>query len=654
MKPRRRAHTRALTWRRRWLAYALIAVVAFLGLGGGAAAYLHGTSLEAGLTAEMKLGLNALEAGKATLKKASADKDVNEVKAATADFRAAEGHFRQVRHTLDTDPLLRLASAPGAPAALGGRLETASGAADLGLALSDAAIAGAGIEAETLAGGASTSARLMAVITALEAALPRLQSDVLKAKAASARIDVSLLPASDRATFTSTASTLEKTSTALTQASSLIPALKEIVGGNGQRTYLIEQLNPSELRSGGGFFGTYSVLVADQGNLTLAKGGELSTGGEDWPHPLRGSAAYVAPPDGVANSVPGYYSGHQSWSLEDTNYFADFASNSKWAIYFAQHSLNLKVDGVIAVDYYALQALLSLSGPITVPGFGVTLTPANFQAEVLDRSLDRDPSRKGFVSAAAGPLLQDVMKLGPDRWTDLSGILNRTIDQGHLQVFFSDQQAEAAMHSIGWSKDANPLKAADFLMETEDNYGANKVNYSVSRKYTVTLTHDGGVLHHHVVVDLIDAAPANAAYGSDYFCLARFYTGADATATKLASAPSREYKPLGPLKVSDVPAGLAVKAGWFYVNKTGGLTGRYELVFDYDTAWAAANGPHTMYWQKQPGTLADAFTIVYKDGASSWKGTGNLTQDVQVDLSSGGITVKTVGLAAAALPSFGL
>ena len=43
--------------------------------------------------------------------------------------------------------------------------------------------------------------------------------------------------------------------------------LTEVLGGNGARNYLIEQVNPAELRPGGGFIGTFSVLRADHGAL---------------------------------------------------------------------------------------------------------------------------------------------------------------------------------------------------------------------------------------------------------------------------------------------------------------------------------------------------------------------------------------------------
>ena len=54
----------------------------------------------------------------------------------------------------------------------------------------------------------------------------------------------------------------------------LIPIISEAMGASGPRNYLIEQVNPAELRTGGGFIGSYSLLQANPGALKLLPSGD--------------------------------------------------------------------------------------------------------------------------------------------------------------------------------------------------------------------------------------------------------------------------------------------------------------------------------------------------------------------------------------------
>ena len=97
-----------------------------------------------------------------------------------------------------------------------------------------------------------------------------------------------------------------------------------LMGGNGPRNYLIEQVNPAELRAGGGFIGSYSILRADHGALTMIKssGDAYDLMGSD-SRPRPGMAGYVKPPGPFLEFIP-----LASWSFVDSNFFPDFPSNA--------------------------------------------------------------------------------------------------------------------------------------------------------------------------------------------------------------------------------------------------------------------------------------------------------------------------------------
>ena len=97
------------------------------------------------------------------------------------------------------------------------------------------------------------------------------RKDLDLAGKAAARVDLEVLPAGQQATFVKAKATIVSGIAAIDEFERLVPVMNELLGASGARTYLIEQVNPSELRPGGGFIGTYSVLQADHGSLKLVR-----------------------------------------------------------------------------------------------------------------------------------------------------------------------------------------------------------------------------------------------------------------------------------------------------------------------------------------------------------------------------------------------
>lgn len=366
--------------------------------------------------------------------------------------------------------------------------------------------------------------------------------------------------------------------------------------------------------------------------------------------PRAGSPAYIAPP----NTLTGFYEGY-SWNFEDSNFFPDFRQNAKWARYFADRRQGLKVDGVIALDYFAVADILKVVGPITVPGYGLTFDSANLVDQVFIRDIS-DPRHKSVLAAAAVPLIEHISTLPADHWPQLLQVMNEAVVQRHLQVQFDHGLVQAEMDRVGWSASLNPIHAGDFFMETEDNFGATKANHFIRRQYTVTLRRNSAALHHHVVVDLYDQPGTPSWYQHGYDGYVRFYTPAETTDPALLNG-TPEYRSLipPPYPNNDPPSGYKLTDGWVYIVLGKGHTGHFQLVFDYDTPWTLDQGHrHVIYWQKQPGTLNDGITVIWESGNQTFKTTSDLGQDQRVTLSSNGVTVRPSEPATAHLPSLTL
>lgn len=633
---RRRSHT--------LLAVAVVVAIV-IGVGGAAVGYAtlkpRADELQARLTADLLAGQRELEAGKASLTQANSKHDGSLVADAIAHFVSAKGQFVAASQLADNSRLLRyLEDVPG----IGSQAQSRHAAVD-GIAAMGAAISVAGEDLSDLYGQvmkptvAGQPARNL--LTALDQAQPsvvKIRADLQLAQKGASQVDVAVIPTGQQATFLKARDAIASALAGLDEFDRLVPVLHDVLGGNGTRTYLIEQVNPAELRAGGGFIGTYSLIRADNGTLTLIRSGDAYDLAN--PRPLPGQPGFIPQPDPYREVIPDI-----SWSFVDSNIFPDFPSSARAAMGFAQPRLGISVDGVVSVDYYTVAKMLDLTGPLTLPDFGVTVDGSNFIPELIKRQADH--THKALLSAIAQPLMERISTLPAERWPPLIGALNDLAIQRHLQAFFNNSAAEQEMQRLGWSGELNPVRSPDYMMEVESNYGGTKANYYLERHYTVVLSARDGVLHHQVVIDLINRTPSGSYPVVYYRPYVRLYV---AQPVSSASDNLLLVRYQGP----DPPAGTRLLDGWLQDIPCCG--GQARVVFEYDTPWSASEpGLDRIYWQKQPGTVNDNIDVTWNDGnGHTYKVRGGLGQDVIIRLSPTGVTLTAGQPAQANLPSLGL
>ncbi|MCU0269204.1 MAG: DUF4012 domain-containing protein, partial [Acidimicrobiales bacterium] len=135
----------------------------------------------------------------------------------------------------------------------------------------------------------------------------------------------------------------------------------DLLGGNGTRRYLLLVGNPAEARYLGGFVGAYGELEAQDGKVTLTRSGpiaELAEADGKESRALDGPAAFV---DNYGSFNPARYP-------QNLTAAPDFPLVAEAARQLYPQTGGSSVDGVIYVDPYGLEALLALTGPITVEG----------------------------------------------------------------------------------------------------------------------------------------------------------------------------------------------------------------------------------------------------------------------------------------------
>jgi hypothetical protein len=639
--------------RRALLALAVIGLI-LAGLSGGSAlAYasvkFQATALEAQLTTHLELGQAELEAAKASLKQANANLDEKLIGQAKVHFITAKLQFMTTRQIADNSEVLgRLEGVPAVGQLALSRHTAVDDVAEMGVQLALAGQDVADVDGVfiTPSGSGQQGRNLLTVLGQVQSKLGPLRTELGAALRAADRVDVGVLPSSQQAAFLRGRGTIGQALAAIDQFGTLIPILTEVLGGNGARTYLIEQVNPAELRPGGGFIGTYSVLRADHGALTLIKSGDA--GELSVPRAVVGQSGYVAPPGPLRESLLH----NASWSFDDSNFFPDFPSNAQAAENFAQARLGVHIDGVMAVDYYTVAKLLGLTGPIAVPGYGITLTADNLVPLIIQydiaafTDLRANVVHKAILAAVAGPLFQRIATLQSGYWPALIGALNDLATSRHLQAYFNNGDVQKAIDQYGWSGIQKTPSAGDYMMEVESNLGSTKANYFVTRNYTVELTRSGDTLHHKVTIDIYDNMPYSNRPYEYYQAYIRLYVSSNATSISDNLVPPRYANP-------PPPTGTRMLDGWMNIH---GYGHDKLVVFQWDTPWQAnGRGQEQIYWQKQPGTTNDKVDVVWNDGnGHTYKVSGDLGQDRVITLAPTAVSLLQGQIGTAQLPSLSL
>ena len=617
--------------------------------GGSALGYANlknrTDQLQAALTAYLQAGQRELEAGKTTLTEANSKHDTSLIANATAHFAAAKTQFLAAGQLADNSRLLSyLEQIPALGGSVHSRHAAVDGVAGMGAALSEAGQELSSLDGQLIKppGGGQAAHTLLTTLDETQAGLVKLRLDLDRAQRAAAQVEVQVLPVSQQAAFLKARNTIAAAQSGLDEFGRLVPVLKEVLGGNGVRTILIEQVNPAELRAGGGFIGTYSLLRTDNGLLTVINSGDAYD--LALPRPLPGQPGFIPQPNPHRDNLPA-----ASWSFVDSNMYPDFASNAKAALSFVQPRLGINIDAVISMDYYTVAKMLDVTGPLAVPGYGLTVDANNFIAKAIEIDLSETAPHKAMLSAMAGPLMARVSALPSDRWPALIAALNGLAAEHHLQAYFNNDLVQTEIERVGWSGHVNPNGTSDYLMEVESNYGGDKANYFVSRHYTVVLTRNGSTLHHKVIVDLVNGTPAGSFVRTFYEVNVRLYVGAT------ASTMSDNLKPVKYANPAP-PAGTKLLDGWLIPNQIQCCGDKGQAVFEYDTQWSPSpRGLYEIYWQKQPGTVNDKIDVTWNAGnGQTFTVGGDLGQDRVIALSSTGVTLSVGQAGHVTLPSLSL
>jgi hypothetical protein len=314
--------------------------------------------------------------------------------------------------------------------------------------------------------------------------LPPARRAVQRASAAYDRIEVTALPGRFQGP--------------MAQLGTLLPLLEDglafaeiapqLLGVDEPRTYLVLAFNESELRPIGGFITAVGEVHVQAGRIVTMTFHD-SYAVDDFSQP------YPTPPEPLQRFLA-----IDLWVFRDSNWSPDFPTSVRQGLALyrpdAMEDPAEEIDGVIALDQWAVQQMVEAVEPVSVPGFEAALTGETVMDYVYERWAPDEGEAKGnwwrqrksFMKPLAMAVFQRVQGGNVD-WAKLARIMLDLLDEKHVLLYFAEPQAEALLAERGWAGTLQAPKG-DYLMVVEANMGFNKVSANIERsfRYEVDLT----------------------------------------------------------------------------------------------------------------------------------------------------------------------
>lgn len=268
----------------------------------------------------------------------------------------------------------------------------------------------------------------------------------------------------------------------IAQFEPVIKELPNIAGAKGERKkYLILFQNDNELRPTGGFLTAYAVVFIEDGVVTPEKSDDI--------YELDLKFKKTEPiPEALAVGL----TTEKKWNLRDMNIWPDFKQSMDqfFTNYQKVRGEPANIDGIISVDTTVLTNLLSILGPVQIPGGGT------FSAEIDKRcdcpqvvyalsEIITKPTpylredRKGILGPLMQTILQKAYSAPKEQWPALFDFAWKSILARHTQMYFNDEQAQLAAETVNAAGRLIAPKEGDFLAIINTNLGGAKSNLFV-------------------------------------------------------------------------------------------------------------------------------------------------------------------------------
>ncbi len=280
--------------------------------------------------------------------------------------------------------------------------------------------------------------------------------------------------------------------TFINDAKPLIKILPNLLGEPKEKKYLVIFQNDKEIRPTGGFITAYSVFRLSQGIIHVDTSGDIYV----LDNSISGKSKAPRPILEYLPKVP-------LFNLRDSNLSPDFIASMETFKSMYAKSSGPDVDGIIAVDTYALVGAMNILGEITAAGvtFNTKEDPRCGCPQVIYKleEIADTPVQADFryvdvyaVNAARKNIIGDLMYAIMNKafssspklyWGPLFQEMVNQTSQKHIFFYVYDKSAQTGLEALNASGKILPFEG-DYLHINEANFGGAKSNLFTTEDVT--------------------------------------------------------------------------------------------------------------------------------------------------------------------------
>lgn len=272
------------------------------------------------------------------------------------------------------------------------------------------------------------------------------------------------------------------------------------LNSSSSRHIFVMLLNPSEIRPGGGFLGSYADISLRGANLE-------SIDVHDINELDRSITSKTVPPKPIQAITT-------NWKTADANWFFDFPSSAGKILQFAEGSdlynkNGIAFDGTLAMSSRVIEDLLSIVGPIEIKEDNITITSDNFlfeiQKQVQAGQKTKAPNPKKILQDLTPLVVEKLASLDSAQKQKLFNLVGNWFSNKDLMVYFRDPELQKFFSGLDLSGQVYELPQGfigDYLAVVNANLGGGKTDIFIDQKITlVSQINDDGIVANHLVIE---------------------------------------------------------------------------------------------------------------------------------------------------------
>ncbi len=244
--------------------------------------------------------------------------------------------------------------------------------------------------------------------------------------------------------------------------------------------------NNNELRTSGGFLGTFGSLILKNGKIDTLHVSSI--------YDLDGQLSEkISPPTPILNV-------NSQWFLRDSNWFVNFPQSAKLMSGFYEKEGGETPDVIVALTPDFVQDLLKITGPIELPKYNLILDSDNFFEQIqLASSVGYGaitPGQPKQVLADCIPLIfQKLENLSPENWLTVFEALQRNLNSKNILAYSRIPSIQKTFEDFNWA--GKVLSSdRDYLQISTSNLGGTKTDLYIDQKVKLntSIQKDGQII----------------------------------------------------------------------------------------------------------------------------------------------------------------